>query len=537
MTNPVPIRRALLSVSDKTDLVPFARALVSRGVRIISTGGTARVLADAGIKVTPIEQVTGFPEIMDGRVKTLHPSVHGAILGRRDNPEHVAAMKAHGIEPIDLVCISLYPFERTVSAPGVTLEEAIEQIDVGGPAMLRAAAKNYQWVTVVTSAGRYDRVVSELDANDGCTTLELRAELAASAFGKTAEYDAAIAAFLSRRTPGPFPQVLRLSYTKVDELRYGENPHQAAALYRDPASTGPSIVNARQLHGKELSYNNINDAAAALEVVKSLRKLSGGAPAHEVAACVVKHTNPCGAAVAGSVSAAVDGAIAGDPVAAYGGILAVSVTLDLGAAQRVCREDVFLEVIVAPEFEDGALAMLKERWANVRLLAVGDRGPSAARKLDYRSVPGGMLVQDRDTRSASPEQWQHRAGPAPTPAQLGAAARLETVCRHVMSNAIVVGGTAPGEPGIVRIFGVGSGQVDRVTACRIAAAKAGALARGAIAVGDAFFPFEDGPRALIDAGVSMIVHPGGSKRDEDTLKLCESRGVTCLVTGVRHFRH
>lgn len=568
MSQPVKIRRALLSVSDKTDLIPFARSLEALGVQIVSTGGTARSLAEAGIQVMPIEQVTGFPEIMDGRVKTLHPSVHGAILARRDNAEHLAAMKTHGIEAIDLVCINLYPFEKTVSQPGVSMEDAIENIDVGGPAMMRAAAKNFQWVTVVTSPKRYDQIVTELTASDGCTSLELRAELAAAAFAHTAEYDAAIASFLSRRSPQAFPQVLRLSYTRVDELRYGENPHQSAALYRDPASTGPTIVNSQQLHGKQLSYNNINDAAAALEVVKSLHGLvsanmssiclatfgqgasGGGAgsqpafllPEH-VGACVVKHTNPCGAAIASTVVAAIDAAIAGDSQAAYGGILAVNAEIDTAAARRIAVDETFFEVVIAPGYSEEALDILRKRWANVRLLAVGRRAASRARKLDYRSVPGGMLVQDRDTSQATPEQWEHRAGPALSPAQAAAATFLETVCKYVSSNSIVIGG--PVAPDLqpqsstppIRLFGIGSGQVDRVTACKNAVAKAGDLCRGAIAVGDAFFPFADGPKVLADAGVKVIVHTGGSKRDQDTFDLCNAMGITCLTTGVRHFRH
>jgi phosphoribosylaminoimidazolecarboxamide formyltransferase/IMP cyclohydrolase len=543
MPDLVPIRTALLSVSDKTDLVAFARALVTRGVKLISTGGTAKALADAGLPVTPVEKITGFPEIMDGRVKTLHPMVHGGLLARRDDAEHLAAMQKHGIGAIDLVCINLYPFERTVSQPGVSMEDAIEQIDVGGPAMVRAAAKNAAWVTVVTSPKRYDAVISEMDAHQGATSGALRAELAAAAFAMTSEYDAAIASFLNRRSAQAFPQVLRLSYTKVDTLRYGENPHQEAALYRDPASTGPTIVNAQQLHGKQLSYNNINDGAAALEVVKGLRRLvqSDDARAMQgaqlVGACVVKHTNPCGAALAPNAAAAIDAAIAGDPVAAYGGILALNAVVTAEAARRICREGVFLELVIAPEFEPEALEMIAKRWANVRVMAVGERAGSAARKLEFRSVPGGMLAQDRDTTVSHPGQWEHKAGPAPTRPDLLAAAFLETVCRHVTSNAIVVGGFDPGSPDVVRLFGIGSGQVDRVSACRLAVGKAGPLAKGAVAVGDAFFPFDDGPRVLADAGVKVIVHPGGSKRDEDTFKLCAERQICCMTTGTRHFRH
>lgn len=527
-----PIRRALLSVSDKNDLVPFAEALRARGVTIISTGGTAKALQAAGIPVVPVEQVTGFPEGLDGRVKTLHPSVHGGLLAIRDSAEHAEFLRKHKIEGIDLVCINLYPFQQTVANPNVSMQDAIENIDVGGPAMLRAAAKNHRYVTVVTSPKHYDRVIQEMDNHGGCTTMETRAELAAAAFARTAEYDAAIASFLSRRSPTVFPQVMDLRYTKVDQLRYGENPHQEAALYLDPASTGQSVVNAKQLHGKQLSYNNINDAAAALEAVKGLARLA--VVNGKTAAVVVKHTNPCGGAVAESGAAAVEKAIAGDPVAAYGGILAVSRPIDKDTAHIICDPKHFLEVIVAPDFAEDALELLRSRWSSVRLLAVGDRQASSARKLDYRSVPGGMLVQDRDLLMTDPNLWEHKAGPKPTQEQIGAALVLEQLCRWVTSNAIVVGGM---DGQSVRLFGVGSGQVDRVSACRLAVEKAGPLAKGAIAVGDAFFPFPDGPRVLIDAGVKMIVQPGGSKRDEETLALCEARGVSCVTTGVRHFRH
>jgi phosphoribosylaminoimidazolecarboxamide formyltransferase/IMP cyclohydrolase len=407
--------------------------------------------------------------------------------------------------------------------------------------MLRAAAKNHRYVTVVTSPRDYDRVINEMDSGGGCTTPETRAELAAAAFARTAEYDAAIASFLSRRAASAFPQVLEVRYTKVDQLRYGENPHQEAALYRDPASTGQSVVNAAQLHGKGLSYNNLNDAASALEAVKALARLpqaGGGGGGGKAAAVVVKHTIPCGGALAGSAADAVAMAIAGDPVAAYGGILALSRPVDLAAANVIGDAKNFLEVVVAPAYEPDALEVLKGRWAQVRLLAVGDRKPSAARKLDYRSIPGGMLVQDRDAQAADPATWERKAGPRPAPEALAAAGVLETLCRWVTSNAIVIGGAdGSGKSAGVRLFGVGSGQVDRVTACRIAIEKAGGLAKGAIAVGDAFFPFPDGPKLLADAGVSMIVHPGGSKRDEETFDLCRQRGITCMVTGTRHFRH
>lgn len=547
-----PIKRALISVSDKRDLLPFARALATRGVTIISTGGTARVLREAGVEVVGVETITGFPEGLDGRVKTLHPGVHAALLAVRENPEHRAFLTAHKIEPIDLVCINLYPFQQTVSAPGVTLETAIENIDVGGPAMIRAAAKNHAGVTVVVSPSSYDRVIAEMDANNGSVTPSTRAELAAIAFSRTAEYDAAIASFLHTRfgstaaagkftnsaVSAAFPPSLEIRYAKVDQLRYGENPHQEAALYADPAATGQTVVGARQLHGKQLSYNNINDAAAALEVVTALARLPRTNTDFRgpVGAVVVKHTNPCGGAVAPTAASAVAAAIAGDPLAAYGGILAVNRTVDLEAARVIADERNFLEVIVAPEFEPDALELLRTRWTQVRLLAVGERVAASTRRLEFRSVPGGMLVQDRDNRVTDPSLWEHKAGPMPSVDDLASALVLETLCRWVTSNAIVVGGP-DAATGATRLLGVGSGQVDRVSACRLALGKAGPAAKGAIAAGDAFFPFPDGPKLLVDAGVRMIVHPGGSKRDDETFSICEKAGVTCMITGLRHFRH
>ncbi|MEC9373638.1 MAG: bifunctional phosphoribosylaminoimidazolecarboxamide formyltransferase/IMP cyclohydrolase, partial [Planctomycetota bacterium] len=358
-------------------------------------------------------------------------------------------------------------------------------------------------------------------------------EFAAAAFSRTAEYDSAIASFLSRRLGSAFPESLRIAYVKATELRYGENPHQDAALYRDPASTGPTIVNSRQLHGKPLSYNNILDASSALELAKDLRRLDGT----KVGAVVVKHTNACGAATADTSAAAVEAALKGDPLAAYGGILVVNRKVDKAAAEAMTGKDLFLEVVAAPDFDDDALEVLKSRWVNVRVLAVGDRAGSSARKLSYRSVPGGMLVQDRDTRTAAPDQWEHAAGPAPDAMAIADAAAVWTMCKHLNSNAIAIGGRDGRSGGAVRLFGAGAGERDRMTACRVAVEKAGANARGAIAASDAYFPFPDGPQILIDAGVTTLVHPGGSKRDQETFDLCDQRGVTCLVTGVRHFKH
>jgi phosphoribosylaminoimidazolecarboxamide formyltransferase / IMP cyclohydrolase len=546
MPDVVPVRRALLSVSDKADLLPLAHALIAHGIEIVSTGGTAKALGDAGLNVTPIDALTGFPEIMGGRVKTLHPAVHGALLGVRDHPDHQAAMTQHGIKPIDLVCVNLYPFEKTIANPGVSHAEAIEQIDIGGPSMIRSAAKNFEWVTVVTSPKQYDRLAQEMATLKGGTTRRLRAELAAAAFARTSEYDAAIANALATDPPfaalhagstnagySGFPHVLRPSFVRIDDLRYGENPHQSAALYRDSTYAGPSVVGARQVHGKDLSYNNIADAAAALEVTESLGRVMPDA----ACVCIIKHTNPCGASASINPREAVELAIAGDPLAAYGGILSINRPVTIEIAARLSEKDVFFEVIVAPAIDPAALDALRTRWQNLRILIVDAQSRTASRRIDYKSIPGGMLAQEADLRTPAPHEWVHAGGPAPRPEQIRVAAFLEGLTKAVSSNAIVIGGQDPSAPQTIRLFGAGGGQVDRLTACRIAVTKAGALARGAVAFGDAFFPFPDGPGVLINAGVSMLVHPGGSKRDQETFDLCATRGVTCLTTGIRHFRH
>jgi len=522
----VPVRRALISVSDKRDLIPFARTLANLGVDIVSTGGTAAALAAAGIKVTSIEKLTGFPEIMDGRVKTLHPRVHGGLLGRRDVAEHVKAMEEHGIAPIDLVCVNLYPFEMTVRREGVEEREAIEQIDIGGPSMLRSAAKNHEFVTVITDPSQYDRIASELAVNKGATSLDLRRTLAAATFARTAAYDTAIAAWMSQRAGNRFPPVFELRGVNEGELRYGENPHQAAAVYRDPTYRGPNVVGAELLHGKPLSYNNLLDAAAALELVQDLRELAPDM----AGAVVVKHTNPCGAAIAPSLREAFAKAYAGDPLAAFGGIVALNAQVDRATAEEIVLGEKFLEVVVAAGYDADALALLQARWKNARLLVVG---PVSARPKSVlvRSIPGGFLAQEADTHEIETMAFVHAAGPKPDAAILRDAAFLTAVVKHLKSNAVCIGKDG-------QLFGAGAGQMDRVASCRNAVEKSGMRAQsGSVAASDAFFPFDDGPRLLIDAGVRCIVHPGGSKRDEDTFKVCNERGVTCLVTGVRRFRH
>ena len=533
MADRVSIRRALISVSDKTDVVAFASRLARHGVELISTGGTARALDEAGLTVTPIESITEFPEMMGGRVKTLHPRIHGALLGLRDDPDHTAAMEAHGIVPIDLVCVNLYPFEETVRDRDAELAEAIEQIDIGGPSMIRSAAKNFRHVAVVTSPGQYDEVTNELDAESGATTGELRQRLASTAFARTAAYDTAIARFLDERTgntsggPADLPETLLLRMDRAQSLRYGENPHQRGVLYADPRGREPSVARAEQLHGKALSFNNLYDADGALGLVKEI------GPEEAPAAAVIKHANPCGFAVGDDLATAFERAYDGDPLAAFGGIVALNRVLDEATANRIAEGEKFLEVIVAPDYEERALEILRDRFTTTRLLRVGhlagpdhrDRG-----ELEHKRLVGGLLVQDRDLAAQKPASWQHAAGPDPDDTLLAAMSRAMIAVKHLKSNAIALWRDD-------RLVGGGPGQVDRVTSCRIAVQKAGGRARGAVAASDAFFPFRDGPDALIEAGVSAIAQPGGSKRDQDTIDACAEAGVTLVLTHQRHFRH
>ncbi|MCC7146889.1 MAG: bifunctional phosphoribosylaminoimidazolecarboxamide formyltransferase/IMP cyclohydrolase [Phycisphaeraceae bacterium] len=527
MSDRVVVRRALISVSDKTDLVPFARRLAQMGVEIISTGGTAKALAEAGLKVIPIDQVTGFPEIMDGRVKTLHPKVHGGLLAVRDNPEHQAAMRQHGIEPIDLVCVNLYPFEKTAAKAGVAEEAVIEQIDIGGPSMVRSAAKNHAFVAVVTSPSQYDRVSGELAENSGATSMELRRWLAGAAFAHTAAYDTAIASWMGARRVSKFPDplVLRLERVPV-ELRYGENPHQAGAVYADPSWSETSIVGAKQLHGIPLSFCNLYDADGALELVKEID------PAQYAAAAVIKHANPCGFAVAGDLPTAFAKAYEGDPLAAFGGIIALNRTVDRATAERITAVKHKLDVILAPAYEAEALNLLRERWKNTRLLEVGPIAGATTRaeRVVYKQITGGMLAQDRDVAVMDPGQWKHVAGPAPTPADLLDMKLAMTAVKHIKSNAVCLV-----KDGM--LVGAGAGQMDRLASCRLAVEKAGERAEGSAAASDAFFPFRDGPDILIEAGIKRIVQPGGSVKDEDTIAACREAGVTMVFTGMRHFRH
>lgn len=533
MAHSVAVKRALVSVSDKTDLIPFCRRLVRHGVQLISTGGTAGALREANLPVTGVDQVTGYPEMMEGRVKTLHPSIHGGLLALRDREDHLTAMRDHNIEPIDLVCVNLYPFEQTVQDPNVADKDAIEQIDIGGPSMIRSAAKNHAFVATVTSPSQYDRVCNDIDANQGTTTLELRRWLASAAFARTAAYDTAIASWMSRRDPNrstaadDFPDSMILRFHRGEPLRYGENPHQSGAVYLDPATAEPSVARARQLHGKALSYCNLYDANGALELVKEVD------PRRAAAAAVIKHANPCGFAIADRTADAIERAYDGDRLAAFGGIIACNRVIDGPTADRIVAGDGFLEVIVAPGYEPTALETLKQRWKNTRLLEIDPLGPPKSRdprELDFKHITGGMLVQQRDLVVIEPHSWEHVAGPAPDDDLLADASVAVLAVRHLKSNAIALAKTR-------MLVGAGAGQMDRLASCRIAVDKAENRADGSVAASDAFFPFRDGPDHLIKAGVRAIVQPGGSRRDQETIDACGAARVTLLLTGRRHFRH
>ena len=517
------IRRALISVSDKAGLVPLATALAAHGAEILSTGGSARALREAGVAVTEVADHTGFPEILDGRVKTLVPQIHGGILGRRDLPEHLAQMERHGIAPIDLVCVNLYPFEATVAA-GAAPAECVETIDIGGPALIRAAAKNHGHVAVLTDPAQYDALSAEL-AEHGGTTEALRLRLAGEAYARTAAYDAAIAAWFARDEA--FPPRLALSGTLRQTLRYGENPHQQAAFYVHGAPR-PGVATAAQVQGKALSYNNLNDTDAAFECVAEF---------DEPAVVIVKHANPCGVAVAGTAAAAWDLALRCDPVSAFGGIVALNRRLDAETAERIAA--IFTEAIIAPDADADARAVLA-RKKNLRLLLTGGLPDPAAPGIAVRSVSGGFLAQGRDAGRLDPAALRVVTRRAPTPAELADLLFAFRVCKHVKSNAIVYA------KGLATV-GVGAGQMSRVDSARIAAWKGAEAARaaglpepltkGSVVASDAFFPFADGLEAAVAAGATAVIQPGGSMRDNEVIAAADAAGVAMALTGIRHFRH
>jgi phosphoribosylaminoimidazolecarboxamide formyltransferase / IMP cyclohydrolase len=517
------IKRALISVSDKLGLAGFARGLTSLGVEIFSTGGTRKHLESEGIPVRDISDYTGFPEMMDGRLKTLHPKVHGGILCRHDNPQDMKAMAEHGILTFELVVVNLYPFETTVARKGVTAEEAIEQIDIGGPTMVRAAAKNHAFTTVATNTGQYSEILEEIIAH-GCTTLELRYRLAAEAFAHTANYDRAIANFFSGEVAGGvFPDVIRMNLTRKGVLRYGENPHQQAAVYAKPDCTDANVVAAKQLNGKELSYNNLLDLDSALAMVRSFS---------QPAAVVIKHNNPCGAATADNLAAALKRAMEGDPLSAFGSVLGLNRAIDAASAEALAAPGLFIEAIVAPDYEPAALEILttKPKWkSNVRLLKVGQLGPSQ-QHWTYRCLEGGMLMQDADVLPDPEELWQVVTQKKPSPAQMADLRFAWEIVRHVKSNAIVLAKDC-------MLLGAGAGQMSRVDSTKIAIEKAGDRSKGSVLASDAFFPFPDSIEAAAAAGVCAIIQPGGSKKDDEVIAACNSNGLPMIFTGRRHFKH
>jgi phosphoribosylaminoimidazolecarboxamide formyltransferase/IMP cyclohydrolase len=517
-----PIRRALFSVSDKTGLVPFATELHQKyGVELIATGGTRKALADAGLPVKDVAELTGFPEILDGRVKTLHPAIYAGLLAKRDKPEHLATLAAHGLPEIDLVVCNLYPFEQTVAKPGVTEAEVIENIDIGGPCMIRAAAKNFDGVLVLVYPGQYPDTLRELAKNDGKVSREWRRASAAFAFNRIRDYDAAIANYFTDGTDNkPFGEVYDFSLNRKQTLRYGENPHQQAAFYVEPGLTRPCVATAGQLHGKELSYNNILDLDSALNLAREFA---------DPAAVVVKHNNPCGAATAGTLADAFTRAWAGDPLSAFGGILAFNRPVDPATAAALMTGERFVECVIAPDYAPDALTALKGWKKNVRLLTTGPlAGPPQG--LDYRRVDGGLLVQTRDVGADDPDKWEVKTKRPPTDAERAALWFAWRVCKHVKSNAIVLArGT--------EVVGVGAGQMSRIDSTGIAVRKAGEKAKGSVLASDAFFPFPDNVDAAAAAGVTAIVQPGGSVKDADSVAACDRHGIAMVFTGVRHFRH
>jgi phosphoribosylaminoimidazolecarboxamide formyltransferase/IMP cyclohydrolase len=515
------IQRAILSVTDKTGLVEFARKLADMGVELISTGGTAKLLRDSGVGVKDISELTGFPEMLDGRVKTLHPKVHGGILHRRGNPTHCNAVAEHGIHPIDLVVVNLYAFEKTAAKPGVHFEELIENIDIGGPSMIRSAAKNFQDVAVVTSPADYASIAEEMDKSGGELSPATKWRLAQKAFATTAAYDSAIASTLERvsangrfdfHPEAGFPQTLRLSFDKVMDLRYGENPHQKAAMYSDGSGTG--VANGQQLQGKELSYNNIVDLQAAWDLAQEFE---------EPVCAIIKHTNPCGTATGKTLLEAYKKALECDPVSAFGGVIGVNRPIDGAAAEEMAK--LFLEVIAGPSFDEGAVSKFASK-KNLRLVKIVD----ASQKWVLKNVSGGILMQDADVHPLEERDLTVVSKRSPTAEEKQSLLFAWKVCKHVKSNAIVFARDG-------QTVGVGAGQMSRVDSCKIGAMKAVLPLKGTVAASDAFFPFPDGVEEIARAGATAIIQPGGSVRDPEVIEAADRMGLAMIFTGTRHFRH
>jgi phosphoribosylaminoimidazolecarboxamide formyltransferase/IMP cyclohydrolase len=515
------IQRAILSVTDKTGLVDFAHKLSGMGVELISTGGTAKLLRDSGVKVKDISELTGFPEMLDGRVKTLHPKVHGGILHRREDPKHRTAVAEHGIEPIDMVVVNLYAFEQTAAKAGVHFDELIENIDIGGPSMIRSAAKNFRDVAIVTSPADYDAIADEMARTAGELSSETKWKLAQKAFATTAAYDAAIASTLEKvsangsfelHASDAFPETLRLSFSKVMDLRYGENPHQKAAMYADRSGTG--IANARQLQGKELSYNNIVDLQAAWDLAQEFT---------EPVCAIIKHTNPCGTATGKTLVEAYKKALECDPVSAFGGVIGVNRPMDGAAAEEMAK--LFVEAIAAPSFDEAARAKFAVK-KNLRLVEV----KHASQKWVMKNVSGGILVQDSDLRQLDENELKVVTKRAPTEQEKRALLFAWKISKHAKSNAIVYARDG-------QSVGVGAGQMSRVDSCKIGAMKAVLPLKGTVAASDAFFPFPDGVEEIAKAGATAIIQPGGSVRDQEVIEAADRLGLAMVFTGVRHFRH
>jgi phosphoribosylaminoimidazolecarboxamide formyltransferase / IMP cyclohydrolase len=519
----VKIKRALLSVSDKTGLIDFAKELAAHGVELISTGGTAKAIKDAGLPVKDISEVTGFPEMLDGRVKTLHPVVHGGLLSLRDNPEHMETIAKHKIQPIDLVCVNLYPFEATIAKPNVELHEAIENIDIGGPSMIRSASKNYRSVVVVTSAARYVDIIKEMKENNGATTFKLRQELAIEAFGNTSRYDGMIHEYLHKRlSEKKWPDVFTLSGVKLQEMRYGENPHQPAAFYKDRNNNLPTIVNGKQLQGKELSYNNIMDADAALVIVKEF---------DEPAVTIIKHTNPCGTAVGKDAQEAFVKAFEADSLSAFGGIVAVNRPVDEKTAQVILEKLSFFEIILAPSYDAGALKAFEAR-KNLRVMTVEGLGKSKdmVPGSHVRRVEGGFLVQEFDQALEDKALYKVVSEKQPDPKLAKDMEFGWKLVKHVKSNAIVLV-----KDGVS--IGVGAGQMNRVGSLAIAIQQAGEKAKGSVMASDALLPFRDSVDACAKAGIAAIIQTGGSVRDKEVIEAANQHGIPMIFTSYRHFKH
>ena len=517
------IKRALVSTYDKTDLLEMANALVQHGVEILSTGGTARHLREAGIEIIDVSDYTGFPEMLDGRVKTLHPKVHGGLLAQWDNTEHTSQAKNNGIKPIDMVICNLYPFEATVAKPDVTLEEAIENIDIGGPTMIRAAAKNYKHVAVLTNSNQYPQIIADLDVNNGCLSEDRRFELAKTAFIHTAHYDSAISTYLANLETGEeFSDVLTLRFQKADALRYGENPHQRAAFYRTEAAPAACAAWAKQLNGPPLSYNNILDLDAALEIVKDFKTPT---------CAIIKHNNPCGLATAGNLQDAFLNALECDRTSAFGSIVGLNRKVTIQTANTIrdtAKSGVKIEAIIAPSYTEKALRALS-RVENRRILETGKLFPPQ-QILQIRNVTGGVLVQEQDVHSIEKSDLQFVTKRKPTDEELESLFFAWRACKHVKSNCILL---AQG----TQTVGIGAGQMSRVDAAIIAVRKAGEKAKDAVLASDAFFPFPDGVEIAGEAGIRAIIQPGGSVNDESVIETADAYGIAMVFTGVRHFRH